>query len=251
MSATVLETRGVTKHFGGLIAVDNVDFALPAGNLRAIIGPNGAGKSTFFNVVSGFLPPTSGEVFFHGRRITGLPPHRVARLGMGRTLQVKSVFASMTIEENVWVAVQSREGVQHPFRPAMRAPRLRRRVGELLELVGLTALARAVAGNLAYGDLCLLEIAMALGTSPTLLLLDEPTAGMSPEETTRTTATIRALSKTVAIILVEHDMEVVLDLADTISVFHQGRLLAEGTPREITGNPAVQEAYLGVEHAEA
>ena len=251
MSAPVLETRGLTKRFGGLTAVDHVDFTLPAGNLRAIIGPNGAGKSTFFNVVSGFLPPTGGEVLFQGRRITGLPPHRIARLGMARTLQVKSVFPSMTIEENVWVAVQSRERPQHPFRPAMRAPRLRRRVYELLELVGVAALARTLAANLAYGDLCLLEIAMALGTEPTLLLLDEPTAGMSPEETARATVTIRALATTVAIVLVEHDMEVVLDLADTISVFHQGRLLAEGTSREITGNPAVQEAYLGVAHAPA
>lgn len=246
----ILETRGLTKRFGGLTAVDGMDFTLPRGELRAIIGPNGAGKSTFFNLVSGFLPPTSGEVYFEGRRITGLPPHRVSRLGIARTLQVKSVFPSLTIEENVWVAAQSRQRAPHPLRPAMRAGRLRERVDELLELVGLTRLARVAAGNLAYGDLCLLEMAMALGTDPTLLLLDEPTAGMSPEETARTAATIRALSKRVALVLVEHDMEMVLEIADTISVFHQGRLLAEGTPKEITANRAVQEAYLGAEHAE-
>jgi branched-chain amino acid transport system ATP-binding protein len=247
----VLETRSLTKRFGGLTAVDAVDFALPPGELRGVIGPNGAGKTTFFNVVSGFLPPTSGEVYFRGQRITGLPPHRISQIGIARTLQIKSVFPSLSIEENVWVAVQSRERLQHPFRPAMGGGPLRQRVDELLELLGLTPLARAVAGSLAYGDLCLLEIAMALGTRPTLLLLDEPTAGMSPEETARTAATIRALGQSIATILVEHDMELVLGIADTISVFHQGRLLAEGTPREITQNAAVQEAYLGVEHAQA
>ena len=248
--SVLLQTRGLTKRFGGLTAVDRIDFTLPPGELRAIIGPNGAGKTTFFNVVSGFMPPTSGEVYFRGERITGLPPHRIARLGIARTLQVKSIFPSLTVEENVWVAVQSREPTQHPFRRAMSLDRLRRRVDELLELLGLSALSKTVAGNLAYGDLCLLEIAMALGTGPALLLLDEPTAGMSPEETFRTAETIRALAKSVSIVLVEHDMEIVLNLADTISVFHQGRLLAEGTPQEMTANPLVQEAYLGAEHVE-
>jgi branched-chain amino acid transport system ATP-binding protein len=247
----ILETRGLTKRFGGLTAVDAVDFTLPPGDLRAVIGPNGAGKTTFFNVVSGFLPPTSGDVYFRGERITGLPPHRISRLGIARTLQVKSVFSSLTLEENVWLGVQSRERVQHPFRPALGVRHLRERVDELLELLGLTRLARVVAGNLAYGDLCLLEIAMALGTRPALLLLDEPTAGMSPEETVRTAATIRTLGTSVAVVLVEHDMELVLGIADSISVFHQGRLLAQGTPGEITRNVAVQEAYLGVEHAPA
>lgn len=245
----VLETRKLTKRFGGIIAVDGVDFSLPAGELRGIIGPNGAGKTTFFNVVSGFLLPTQGEVYFGGNRITGLPPYRIARLGIARTLQVKSVFPSLTVEENVWVAVQSRERIPHPFRRAKSSERRRQRVAELIDLLGLTALAKAVAGNLSYGDLCLLEIAMALGTEPTLLLLDEPTAGMSPAETLRTVDTIRNLGKSVSIVLVEHNMEVVLDLADTITVFDQGRVLAQGTPAEITENPAVQAAYLGMEHA--
>ncbi len=245
----ILETRGLTKRFGGLTAVDRIDFGLAAGELRAIIGPNGAGKTTFFNVVSGFLPPTSGEVYFQGRRITAQAPHRINQIGIARTLQVKSVFNSLTVEENVWVAAQSREPIQRPFRQAMRSSGVRARVEHLLRLLGLDGHRNTTAGNLAYGDLCLLEIAMALGTEPKLLLLDEPTAGMSAAETAGTAEIIRALAKDVSIILVEHDMEFVLNLATTISVFHLGRLIAEGTPAEIVRNSLVQEAYLGAEHA--
>jgi len=244
----ILETRGLSKRFGGLVALDDVGFRLEPGPLCAIIGPNGAGKSTFFNVVSGFMPPTRGDVYFKGERITGLPSHRIARLGIARTLQIKSVFSSLTVEENVWVAAQVREPGRRRWGRAMASAALKHLVDELLDVTRLRGLAREQAGNLAYGDLCLVEIAMAMATEPVLLLLDEPTAGMSPEETRRTAQTIRGLAARVAVVLVEHDMEVVLGLADRICVFHQGRLLAEGTPAEVTKNPLVQEAYLGVEH---
>jgi branched-chain amino acid transport system ATP-binding protein len=245
----VIETRGLTKAFGGIVALDDVSLRFEAGPLYAVIGPNGAGKSTFFNVISGVMPPTRGEVLFHGARVTGLPAHRVARLGMARTLQVKSVFATLTVEENVWVAAQAREPWSRRWRRATASHAIAARVDELLDRLGLRRLALETAGNLAYGDLCLVEIAMALATRPRLLLLDEPTAGMSPEETRRTARTIRQLAAEVAVVLVEHDMDLVLDIADRICVFHQGRLLVEGTPAEITRDPLVQDAYLGVEHA--
>ena len=251
MSAPVLQVQGLTRRFGGLVAVDHVDFTLPGGQLHAIIGPNGAGKTTFFNLVSGFLAADSGRVLFLGDDIAGKPPHRIARLGIARTLQVKSVFAGLPVYDNVWIAAEARKKFLHPFRPMRSFRETAADVERTLREIGLEAHAREIAGNLSYGDVALLEIAIALATRPKLLLLDEPIAGMSPAETERTSRKIRELSKSVDIILIEHDMEVVFEIADVITVMNQGRILAQGSPDEVAKDPRVQEAYLGATEEDA
>ena len=251
MSAPVLQVQGLTRRFGGLVAVDHVDFTLPGGQLHAIIGPNGAGKTTFFNLVSGFLAADAGRVLFQGVDIAGKPPHRIARLGIARTLQVKSVFAGLPVYDNVWIAAEARKKFLHPFRPMHSFKETAAEVERTLREVGLETHAREIAGNLSYGDVALLEIAIALATRPKLLLLDEPIAGMSPAETERTSGKIRELSKTVDIILIEHDMEVVFQIADVITVMNQGRILAQGSPDEVAKDPRVQEAYLGAPEEDA
>ncbi len=244
MSA-ILRTENLTKKFGGLIAVDNFTLSLESGRLHAIIGPNGAGKTTFFNLVSGILPLTSGKVFFGGREITGLKPHEISRLGIKRTLQIKSVFPQMTVAENLWVTRQASQGFLHPFRAATRDTQTRERVDQTLEQIGMTALADRTAGTLSYGDVALLEIGMALISEPKLLLLDEPTCGMSPAETERAVAKIKELARSIDIIIIEHDMEVVFGIASDIIVMTQGAILARGTPQEISNDERVREAYLG------
>ena len=245
MTVPTLETRGLTKRFGGLTAVDDLSLSLPSGKLHAIIGPNGAGKTTLFNLVSGLLHPTSGDVYFRGRNITGLPAHEISRLGIKRTLQVKSVFARQTVAENLWITYEGSKRFLHPFRDADSDTVARERVERTLEQIGLTGIAQRQAGTLSYGDVALLEIGMALISDPQLLLLDEPTCGMSPAETERTVQKIRELSRQVEIIIIEHDMEVVFGLADDITVMAQGAVLARGTPREVGADARVREAYLG------
>lgn len=245
MNATVLQVRGLSKRFGGLTAVDNVDFELRDSELHAIIGPNGAGKTTLFNVISGFLPADSGEILFRGNSIFGLAPHKISRRGIARTLQVKSVFDGLTVYDNVWIAAHSRHSFLHPLRSARSYGETARQVEAVLEDVGLTASVDELAGNLSYGDVALLEIAIALATKPTLMLLDEPVAGMSTSETERTVKKIRELSKSLNIILVEHDMEVVFSVADTITVMNQGAILSQGSPDVVAKDARVQEAYLG------
>jgi branched-chain amino acid transport system ATP-binding protein len=251
MSGPVLQVEALTRRFGGLVAVDHVDFVLPGGQLHAIIGPNGAGKTTFFNLVSGFLAADSGRVLFHGQEILGKPPHRIARLGIARTLQVKSVFGGLSVYDNVWIAAEARKRFLHPFRPMRSFTDTAREVDRVLTEVGLTTHAREIAGNLSYGDVALLEIAIALATRPRLLLLDEPIAGMSPMETERTSAKIRELAKTVDTILIEHDMEVVFEIADVITVMNQGKILAQGAPEAVAKDERVQEAYLGAPEEDA
>jgi len=246
MSTPILSVRGLTRKFGGLTAVNNVDFALRAGELHAIIGPNGAGKTTFFNVVSGFLRPTAGMVSFDGADITGMATHRISQLGMARTLQVKSVFSGLTVYDNVWIAAHAKRKFLHPFRAARAYRDTADIVVRSLEAIGLTERATEVAGNLAYGDVALLEIAIAMAMQPRLLLLDEPVAGMSPEETQRTVLKIKELSRSVNILLIEHDVEAVFQIADRITVMTQGAILCQGTAQQIASDPRVQEAYLGV-----
>jgi branched-chain amino acid transport system ATP-binding protein len=246
VSGAILSVRGLTKRFGGLTAVNNVDFDLPAGELHAIIGPNGAGKTTLFNLVSGFLPPNAGRVMFDGQDITGMPTHRISRLGMARTLQVKSVFNGLSVYDNVWIAAHSRHRFLHPLRAARSFGATADIAAHALATVELTSRAGELAGNLAYGDVALLEIAIAVAMKPKLLLLDEPVAGMSPEETRRTVRKIRELAQSVNILLIEHDMEAVFEIADRITVMTQGAVLCQGTAREIAHDPRVQEAYLGV-----
>jgi branched-chain amino acid transport system ATP-binding protein len=245
MSEAVLRTEGLTKRFGGLAAVDNVDFNLAGSRLHAIIGPNGAGKTTLFNLVSGLLPPTGGRVFFRGQDITGLKPHQISRLGIKRTLQIKSVFPKLTVAENLWITKRAGHGFLHPFRAAMSDRETTETVQRTLAQIGLSALAGRQAGTLSYGDVALLEIGMAVISEPRLLLLDEPTCGMSPAETERAVEKIRELAKTIDIIIIEHDMEVVFGIADDITVMAQGAILAQGSPKEIAADERVREAYLG------
>jgi branched-chain amino acid transport system ATP-binding protein len=242
----ILRTDGLSKSFGGLCAVNSVDFELSPGRLHAIIGPNGAGKTTFFNLITGLLTPDAGRVTFLGRDITGMKPHRISRLGLARTLQIKSVFDGLTVYDNIWVAAHSRLGFLHPLRPTTSFRATAEKVERLLAQLGLVKVRDELAGNLSYGDVALLEIAIALATEPKLLLLDEPVAGMSPSETHSTVELVKELSKSVNIVLIEHDMEVVFDAADTITVMNQGAVLCQGPPDRIARDARVQEAYLGV-----
>jgi branched-chain amino acid transport system ATP-binding protein len=245
MTEPVLRTESLTKSFGGLTAVDNLSLSIPGGSPHAIIGPNGAGKTTFFNLVSGMLAADSGRVFFQGRDITGLKPHQISRLGIKRTMQIKSVFPQLSVAENLWITRQAAHRFLHPFRAASSDQNTRELVEKTLEQVGLTALAQRPAGTLSYGDVALLEIGMALISEPRLLLLDEPTCGMSPAETERAVAKIKQLARTIDIIIIEHDMGVVFEIADHITVMAQGGILASGSPDEISDDERVREAYLG------
>jgi branched-chain amino acid transport system ATP-binding protein len=245
MTIPILETRSLTKRFGGLTAVDNLSLSLPGGQLHAIIGPNGAGKTTFFNLISGLLRANSGEVLFHGRDITSLSAHEISRLGIKRTLQVKSVFARLSVAENLWITYEGGKAFLHPFRDAASDKVARERVDRTLEQIGLSALAQRQAGTLSYGDVALLEIGMALISDPMLLLLDEPTCGMSPAETERAVVRIKEMSRSIDIVIIEHDMPVVFGIADAITVMAQGAILASGTAKEISADERVREAYLG------
>jgi len=242
----LLEVDGVTKYFGGLAAVDGASFGVKRGELRSVIGPNGAGKTTLFNVVTGLLAPDAGAARFEGAVITGLPPHRVVARGVSRSFQIISVFQSLSVFENVRLAVQAK----HPRRFAMLTDSTRltdaaAEAARLLQAVGLAEHAGTLAANLSHGDQRLLEIAIALATRPTLLLLDEPLAGLSASDRVRVAALIRALHGSVTIVLIDHDIDQVLALSDRITVLHQGRVIAEGAPAEIQKNAEVQTAYLG------
>jgi branched-chain amino acid transport system ATP-binding protein len=245
MSEPILRTEGLTKRFGGLTAVDNLSFSLAGGRLHAIIGPNGAGKTTFFNLVSGLLTPERGRVLFRGRDITALPPHQISRLGIKRTLQIKSVFPRLTVAENLWITARAGHGSLYPFGSAASDRATGEKVDTTLAQIGLSALARRQAGTLSYGDVALLEIGMAVIAQPRLLLLDEPTCGMSPAETERAVGKIRELARAIDIVIIEHDMEVVFEIADDITVMAQGAILASGRPAEIAADERVREAYLG------
>ena len=247
MSEPILRTQGLTKRFGGVVAVDNLSFSLAGSRLHAIIGPNGAGKTTFFNLVSGLLAPSAGRVFFQGRDITALKPHQISRLGVKRTLQIKSIFPRLTVAENLWITGQAGRGFLHPLRTAASDQQAREAVERTLAQIGLSALASRAAGTLSYGDVALLEIGMAVISRPKLLLLDEPTCGMSPAETKRAVDKIRELSRTVDIVIIEHDMDVVFDVASRISVLHFGEVLETGTPEQIHASHVVQQIYLGAD----
>lgn len=245
MSA-VLSVQHLSKAFGGVRAVDDVSFAVAAGELLALIGPNGAGKTTCFNLVNGQLAADAGEVRFHDRRISGLRPRRIWRLGVGRTFQITATFASMSVRENVQMALIShhrRLGALLARAGALYAAEAM----ALLQRVGMADQAQRVCGTLAYGDLKRVELAMALANAPKLLLMDEPTAGMAPEERLalmELTATL-ARADAIAVLFTEHDMDVVFAHADRIIVLDRGRLIAEGTPQEVRDNRRVQEVYLG------
>ena len=248
MTGHLLEVRNVTKAFGSLVAVNDVSLLVPPGELHAVIGPNGAGKTTFFNLISGFFPPTAGEIVFEGRIVTALPPHRRVKLGMGRTFQITEIFPELSVRETVRIAAEVAAGYRlRPWRGRPERDRVATEVDEILTLAGLQGKAARLVGELAHGDQRAAEIAMALALKPRLLLLDEPTAGMGDQETYEITSLIRRLHRNsrYTIVLIEHDMRVVFHLADRMTVLDQGRLLAQGTPKEIAANEAVQAAYLG------
>jgi branched-chain amino acid transport system ATP-binding protein len=235
-----LETRDLCKHFSGLEVLKGVSTAIRAGEVRAVIGPNGAGKTTFINVLTGIHPASSGRVFLGDADVTGLPAYRIARKGLSRTFQISNLFADLTVLENAMVAVHA----GRCFRQS------RDSVDESLSLVGLSALADRLVSEISHGDQKLLEIAIATACGPDVLLLDEPTAGMSPSETNRFIDLLNErLRSRYTIVIVEHDMNVVMNTADVISVLALGVILAEGKPDEIRTNPGVQEAYLGSAYA--
>ncbi len=245
---SLLQVEGVSRHFGSLIAVNAISMTVEAGELRAIIGPNGAGKTTFFNLISGFLRPSSGRIIFDGENITGLLPARRVWRGIARTFQVTEVFPELSVRENLRIAVEVASGFRlRPWLSRGADATVGARVTELLDMAGLAVKADQLVGELAHGDQRATEIMMALALKPRLLLLDEPTAGMGDQETYAITQLIRRLHKNgeLTIVLIEHDMRVVFHLADRITVLDQGSFLAEGTPPEIAANEAVQSAYLG------
>ena len=249
---SLLQVQNVSKHFGKLVAVNGVTLNVEPGELRAVIGPNGAGKTTFFNLISGFFPPTSGRILFQGHDITEMPEHKRVKLGMARTFQVTEIFPELTVRENIRVAVEVADGRRlSPWVSKADRIRLEGRIVEPMEMGGIAPMADRLVGELSHGDQRATEIMMSLALNPKLLLLDEPTAGMGDQETYHVTKLIRRLhrEKKLSIILIEHDMRVIFHLADRIMVLAEGAPLAEGTPDEIAANERVQAAYLGKEHA--
>lgn len=244
MSGCILETKSLTKAFGALVAVDHVDFRLPKGQLRAVIGPNGAGKSAFFSMLMGAQRPSSGEIRINGVETSRMRPHRISRLGVSLAFQITKIFPNLTVRDNLRLAAQNRAMSFNPFRNAVSRRSVEKKVDEALHEIGLAGKGEEPASSLAHGEQKYLEIGLALALSPELLLLDEPTAGMSAVETERTAGLIKRLSEKLSIVLVEHDMEVVMAIAEKISVFHQGRIIAEGTPDEIKNDDDAQRVYL-------
>ncbi|MGH3034166.1 MAG: ABC transporter ATP-binding protein [Gaiellaceae bacterium] len=253
MAANLLEAQDVRKEFGGLVAVNDVEFVIPEGSIVSLIGPNGAGKTTFFNMLTGVYRPTSGRIQFAGADITGKPPHVITKLGIGRTFQNIRLFEQMSSLENVLVGMHSRTkgGI---IGSILGTPRIRKeekqsheRARELLRFSGLRGRDNELARNLPYGDQRRLEVARALATEPQLLLLDEPTAGMNPQETAAFTEFVSKLreEQKLTVLLIEHDMKVVMGVSDRVTVLDYGEKIAEGAPKEIQKNERVIEAYLG------
>jgi len=245
---TLLHVDHVSKRFGSLVAVDNVSLTARQGELCAVIGPNGAGKTTFFNLITGFMPPSAGKILFDGEDISALSPVQRVWRGIARTFQITEVFPELTAADNLRIAVEVAGGCRlKPWLSRAADRQVRRRVEELLEMGGLADRAGRLAGELSHGDQRAVEIMMSLALRPRLLLLDEPTAGMGDQETYDITLLIRRLhrAQNLTIVLIEHDMRVVFNLADRIMVLAEGATLAEGTPQEIARDEAVQTAYLG------
>jgi branched-chain amino acid transport system ATP-binding protein len=243
----LVRTELLTKSFGALTAVNAVTLEVEEGSLHSVIGPNGAGKTTFFNLLTGQQTPTSGRIVFDGRDIAGTPPHGIAHLGIARSFQRTSIFPTLSILDNVWLSTFARQESWRglAWRRADRYPELTRRALEVLGEVGLGEKASLPAREISHGEQRQLELAIALAAAPRLLLLDEPAAGLSPDETQKMVALVRKLKGRYTIILIEHKIDVVMTMSDRISVMHFGSVIAEGNPAEIQRNPEVRRAYLG------
>ena len=241
-----LELQALSKAFGGLQAIHDVSLAIEEGERRAVIGPNGAGKTTLFHLISGFLSPSSGHIVLFDREVTHLPAHQRAALGLARTFQVTNLFPNLTLFENVLLGVQAIEKARFCFyRPMQSFRETLRETERLLKEWNLWEKKEALIKNLSYGDQRQIEVILALATQPRLLLLDEPTAGLSPAETVRVTSIIRNLPREITILLIEHDMDVAFEIAEKVTVLHFGSVLADGPLEQIKGNPKVTEVYLG------
>jgi branched-chain amino acid transport system ATP-binding protein len=246
----ILETEDLTKEFAGFVAVNGVNLRIERGTIHALIGPNGAGKTTFFNLLTKFLSPTRGRIMFKGRDITAMAPADVAQLGIVRSFQISAVFPHLTVLENVRIALQRQRGGSFDFwRSAQVLNRFNERAIELIADVGLASYANWTAVELPYGRKRALEIATTLALDPEMLLLDEPTAGMAHEDIDRISALIKTVAANRTVLMVEHNLSVVADLSDRITVLTRGRVLAEGDYQTVSNNPDVREAYMGVGHA--
>jgi branched-chain amino acid transport system ATP-binding protein len=244
----LLECRGLVRRFGALVAVDDIDLAVEPGEIRAVIGPNGAGKSTVFNLITSVLRPSAGQVIFAGEDVTGMPVHEVAQKGIARTFQLCHIFPALTVRENVRIAAQARDARRWQFLGGGRVlNRSASAADEAIARLRLTRMADATAAMLSHGDQRLLEIAMAIAQKPRLLMLDEPTQGLSIEETGRAVQILKDMltEGDLSVLLVEHDMEVVFKLADYITVLHRGRVIADGSPVAVRASAEVRSAYLG------
>ena len=243
----ILETKAITKSFGALTAVNGVSLAIEAGSLHSIIGPNGAGKTTLFNLLTGTFPPTSGSIIFDREEITGTPANRIAHLGLARSYQRTTVFPAFSLFDNVWIAAFATGKSWRGFlwKKTNSYPQAMERSRQALADVGLADKSDQLAREISHGEQRQLELAIALAAAPRVLLLDEPAAGLSPEETRRMVALVRALKGRYTIVLIEHKMDIIMSVSDRISVMHFGSLIAEGTPGEIQRNPEVRRAYLG------
>lgn len=243
----VLSLHGLGVHFGNLRAVHDVSFEARRGKITAVIGPNGAGKSSLFNLISGAITPSAGQVFFDGREVTGNPPDRMLRAGLSRSFQITNLFFELPVHENLRLAAHLLEQGKGWLRPVSASRQAEQRVQELIDQFGLQDKADELAGYLSHGEQRRLEIAVSLASRPRMLLLDEPTQGMSHADTQETEALIRSLATEhgLSILLVEHDVDLVMNLSDHVVVMHQGQKLAEGTPAQVRANPQVQEAYFG------
>jgi branched-chain amino acid transport system ATP-binding protein len=245
----ILETRGLTKEFKGFVAVQNVSLKVRRGSIHALIGPNGAGKTTCFNLLTHFLEPTRGQIFYNGRDITGSRPAAIARLGLVRSFQISAVFPHLSVLENVRIALQRKRGASFDFwRSARVLDALNARAHDLIEAVGLTEYAGTAAVELPYGRKRALEIATTLALDPEMMLLDEPTAGMTHEDVERISALVKKVAANRTVLMVEHNLSVVANLSDTITVLQRGEILAEGDYAAVSKNPQVIEAYMGSGH---
>jgi ABC-type branched-subunit amino acid transport system ATPase component len=241
----ILRTENLTKNFGALRAVNQVNLQIASG-VHSIIGPNGAGKTTLFNLLTGFLKPDTGKIFYQGKDISAFEPYAISQLGMARSFQITSIFPELSVYENVRLAVQSRMKAAHNFLISFQSlPGVDEKTRKALEDVGLSQEAETVARNLSYGLQRCLDIGISLATEPKLILLDEPTSGLSQEDANRIIELISAIAKTIPVLIIEHNIDIVLSISNIITVLYQGGVLAEGPASEITANHTVQEAYLG------